>query len=119
MVELVQVSQYPKEQKVEKLKIEHLLRFDAINNYNAYNFDNKPNVYISAITTGGTVGTTLGRYVQPNLDRENYLLIDGVKYTYFLILLVISNVSRLKSKITLLFPCWRKTSNANSSYCFV
>ena len=96
MVELVQVSQYPKEHKVEKLKIEHLLCFDAIKNYDRYNFDNKPNVYISAITTGGTVGTTLGRHVQPNLDRENYLLIDGVKYTYSDI---VGNVERFKAKI--------------------
>ena len=96
MVELVQVSQYPKEQKVEKLKIEHLLSFDAIKNYDAYNFENKLNVYISAITTDGTVGTTLGRHVQPNLDRENYLLIDGVKYTYSDI---IGNVERFKAKI--------------------
>ena len=96
MVELVQVSQYPKEQKVEKLKIEHLLSFNAIKNYDAYNFDNKPNVYISAITTGGTVGTTLGRHVQPNLDRENYLLIDGVKYTYSDI---VGNIERFKAKI--------------------
>ena len=96
MVELVQVSQYPKNQRVEKLKIEHLLCFDAIKNYDRYNFDNKPNVYISAITTGGTVGTTLGRHVQPNLDRENYLLIDGVKYTYSDI---VGNVERFKAKI--------------------
>lgn len=96
MVELVQVSQYPKEQKVEKLKIEHLLNFDTVKNYDAYNLDNKPNVYISAITTGGTVGTTLGRHVQPNLDRENYLLIDGVKYTYSDI---VGNVERFKAKI--------------------
>lgn len=96
MVELVQVSQYPKEQRVEKLKIEHLLNFDTVKNYDAYNLDNKPNVYISAITTGGTIGTTLGRHVQPNLDRENYLLIDGVKYTYSDI---VGNVERFKAKI--------------------
>lgn len=97
MVELVQVSQYPKEQKVEKFKIEHLLSFDAIKNYDdRYNFDNKPKVYISAITTGGTVGTTLGRHVQPNLDRENYLLIDGFKYTYSGI---VDNIERFKAKI--------------------
>lgn len=105
MVELVQVSQYPKEQKVEKLKIESLLSFTTTKNYDRYNFDNMPSIYLSAIVTGGTVGTTLGRHVQPNLDRENYLLIDGVKYTYSDIIHYqnysdyAGNVERFKAKI--------------------
>lgn len=105
MVELVQDSHYPKEHKVEKLKIETLLSFTMTNNYDRYNFDNKPNIYISAIVTGGTVGTTIGRHVQPNLDRENYLLIDGVKYTYSDIVHYqnysdfAGNVERFKAKI--------------------